>query len=176
MIHLRRIRDSRTEDYRFMEALIVQAFPTEEYRELPELCHVTEKVENFHNNIILDGTERVGLLTFWDFGTFHYIEHFATLPSCRNRGYGQTAMSHLLALLRTPVVLEVEPPADEMARRRIGFYSRLGFRLWENEYKQPPYRSGQDWLPLCLMAHGNLSPEHDFSTVVARIHKEVYNV
>ena len=176
MISLQRIRDSRTEDYRFMESLIVQSFPVEEYRELHELRRVTEKTEIFHNNIILDGAERVGLLTFWDFGAFHYIEHFATLPSCRNRGHGQSAMNHLLSQLRSPVVLEVEPPDCELACQLIGFYSRLGFRLWKNEYRQPPYRPGQTWLPLCLMAHGNLSAERDFSTVAARIHKDVYNV
>lgn len=175
MINLRRIRNSRSEDFRFMEALIVQSFPVEEYRELHELSRMTEETENFHNNIILDETKPVGLLTFWDFGTFHYIEHFATLPSCRNQGYGQSAMNHLLSLLHTPVVLEVEPPGCEIACRRIGFYSRLGFQLWKNKYRQPPYRTGQDWLPLYLMAHGNLSPDHDFNIVVARIHKEVYN-
>ena len=70
----------------------------------------------------------------------------------------------------------VEMPEEEMAQRRINFYKRQGFVLWEKPYLQPPYRPGDDYLPMLLMAHGNLERERDFETVKNSIYREVYNV
>ena len=74
------------------------------------------------------------------------------------------------------IVLEVEMPVEEMAKRRINFYQRQGFVLWEKEYKQPPYKPGDDFLPMYLMVFGNLQCEQDFEMIKNKIHKEVYNV
>ena len=53
-----------------------------------------------------------------------------------------------------------------MAIRRIGFYQRQGFKLWKNDYLQPPYKEGDDFsLPLYIMAHGDLNPDTDYETV-----------
>lgn len=76
-----------------------------------------------------------------------------------------------------PVVLEVEMPEDEMSRRRIGFYARQGFLLWEDhDYMQPPYRAGDAPLPMRLMAWGNLNAETDFTRVKNAIYSVVYGV
>ena len=81
-----------------------------------------------------------------------------------------------MQLLKRPIVLEVERPIEEMAKRRISFYQRQGFTLWEKDYSQPPYKPGDDFLPMYLMVHGELDCEKDFETIKKRIHKEVYGV
>jgi len=44
------------------------------------------------------------------------------------------------AALGQPLLLEVEPPVDEMTRNRILFYEGLGLTLREDiDYVQPPY-------------------------------------
>ena len=74
-----------------------------------------------------------------------------------------------------PLVLEVEVPDNELAQRRIGFYRRLGFVLWDEcSYLQPPYHPDDEPLPMFLMAHGNLSTA-DFSAVRNLIYREVYS-
>ena len=56
-----------------------------------------------------------------------------------------------------PIILEVEVPLDEMSKRRIGFYERLGFILRNDIfYFQPPYEEGMNGLELKLMHTGNL--------------------
>ena len=70
----------------------------------------------------------------------------------------------------------VEMPEEEMAQRRINFYKRQRFVLWEKPYLQPPYRPTDEYLPMLLMAHGDLECERDFETVKDSIYKEVYNV
>ena len=74
-----------------------------------------------------------------------------------------------------PLVLEVEMPDNELAQRRIGFYQRQGFQLWDEcPYEQPPYHPEDESLPMYLMVHGPLTPEA-FPAVCTLIHREVYH-
>ena len=111
-----------------------------------------------------------------EFDDFYYVEHFAIDPTLRNGGYGKKTLDYLCKKLDRPIVLEVEMPVEEMAKRRINFYQRQGFILWEKEYKQPPYKPGDNFLPMYLMVFGNLQCKQDFEMIKNKIHKEVYNV
>lgn len=176
MIRLQRITTADTALYSFMENLMTASFPSEEYRSLDELRRYTDLKNHFHNNIIFHNDTPVGLITYWDFGHFYYVEHFAIDPTQRNGGHGKNVLSHLGQLLKYPIILEVEEPTEEMAQRRINFYQRHGFTLWEKPYQQPPYKSGDGYLPMLLMAYGDLNCEKDFDTVKEHIYREVYNV
>lgn len=175
MIRIQPIRTPDVQHYSFMEELLTAAFPPEEYRELHILREYTDRINNFHNNIIFDDETPIGLITYWDFGHFYYFEHFAINPALRNGGYGKKVLDFLCKELRLPIVLEVEAPVEEMAQRRINFYKRQGFVLWEKEYQQPPYKTGDSFLPMHLMVQGSLECERDFSEVRKRIYQEVYN-
>lgn len=176
MIRLQRISTADTALYSFMENLMTASFPPEEYRSLDELRRYTDSKNHFHNNVIFHNDTPVGLITYWDFGHFYYVEHFAIDPAQRNGGHGKNVLSHLCQLLEHPIILEVEEPTEEMAQRRINFYQRHGFTLWEKPYQQPPYKSGDSYLPMLLMAYGDLKCEKDFDTVKGQIYREVYNV
>ena len=67
-------------------------------------------------------------------------------------------------------------PTEEMSKRRIGFYERLGFVLDYHVYFQPPYRKGEAFLEMRLMAHGKLDLEQSFERVKTIIHQNVYGV
>lgn len=175
MLHIQPITTADTALYAYMEKLIVTSFPPEEYRELKELRNYTDTKPNFHNNVILQDETPIGLITYWDFGTFCYIEHFAIDPHLRNGGYGKEVLNRLCNLLKRPVVLEVEMPEEEMAQRRIRFYQRQGFILWEKPYIQPPYKAGDDYLPMRLMAYGDLQCDKDYESVKEHIYRKVYN-
>ena len=176
MIEFKRITTSDIEYYDFMENLLKTAFPKEEYRELNDLKRYTDSVDIFYNNIILENDTPVGFITYWNFEDFYYAEHFAIDPGLRNGGYGKKVLEALCKTLEQPIVLEVEHPTEEMAERRINFYKRQGFKLWENDYKQPPYRKGDNFLPMYLMINGDLSIQGDYLRVKERIYKDVYGV
>ena len=118
----------------------------------------------------------VGFITAWQFDGFVYAEHFAVDPSARNGGIGSRAMRSFLALHKDPVVLEVEMPTDEMSRRRIGFYERLGFVLDTHTYQQPPYRPGDGWFEMRLMTYGSIHLSHSVEQVRDTIYRNVYGV
>ncbi len=175
MITFRRIRTPDETLYRFMEDLLVASFPIDEYRELPAFREYTDQKEHFYNTVILDENVPVGFITYWDLNDFFYVEHFAIDPERRNGGYGKQVLEWLQQTLNKPIVLEVEPPTEEIAGRRIAFYERHHFILWEHAYVQPPYRTGSKEIPMYLMVYGLLSPKK-FPAVRSAIYQEVYGV
>ena len=92
MIRFQPITTSDVQHYKFMEELLVESFPPEEYRQLEHLREYTDRIGNFHNNIIFDDDLPIGFITYWDFDRFYYVEHFATNPALRNGGYGKRTL------------------------------------------------------------------------------------
>lgn len=177
MIKIQPIRTSDVQHYKFMEELLISAFPPEEYRKLEDLREYTDCKDSFSNNIIFEEDTPVGFITYWEFKDFYYVEHFAINPALRNGGYGKKTLEYLCShLADRPIVLEVEEPIEEMAKRRIAFYQRQGFILWEPKYQQPPYKPGDPFLPMHLMVYGPLDCNKNFEKVKSTIYKEVYGV
>lgn len=175
MIQLKEIHSSDTGLYTYIEQLLVSTFPANEYRPLPELKASTDFQEKFHMTILLDDDAAIGLLAYWDFDKFRYIEYFAMDSSVRNKEYGTMALQLLGSQSAKPIVLEIELPDTPDAVRRKEFYERNHFVAWPNDYFQPPLREGEDILPLLVCCYGELDPETDFDIVKRTIHSEVYN-
>src|SRR3712207_7264990 len=93
MIRFQPIQTSDVEYYRFMEKLLTEAFPPEEYRPLEDVRQYTDQTNNFYNNIILNDEQPIGFITYWAFERFFYIEHLAMNPVHRNKGYGKQVRS-----------------------------------------------------------------------------------
>lgn len=164
-------------DYAFVEQLMEEAFPAEERRERAAQRLLTDSERRFSCHVVCDGGETVGFVTLWEFDDFRYVEHFAMSPAVRNRGYGARVMERILEMQPAkPTVLEVELPENDTARRRVGFYERQGFELWPDEYRQPPYTAAGGWVPMHIMAHGNLTRERDFVRVRDSLYGVVYGV
>ena len=161
--------------YSFVEQLLHDSFPLAERRDDEAQRDNTDHNPRFTCYFISDDELPVGLITAWNLDGFYYLEHLATTPLIRNRGYGKQIIQQIKDLLPGVIVLEVEHPEDEMSRRRIGFYQRCGFQLCEKEYIQPPYREGEE-VPLFLMYSGTDSIDDAFDTIRQRIYKEVYGV
>lgn len=176
MITIKQIKTTDEDYYDFTETLLTTAFPKEERRELTLQRDYTNDNILFHNNIVLEGETPIGLITYWKFNGYCYIEHFAIDPSQRNGGYGRKVLEHIHKTLNCPIVLEVELPTDELSTRRVQFYKRLDYQLWEKEYAQPPYRKGDSYLPMHLMVYGDLDCNKDFEHIKQSLYKEVYLV
>ena len=132
--------------------LYESAFPADERRTLHPQSKVLERAA-YHFEVVTDNDAFVGLLLWWHFNDVRYVEHLATLPGLRGKGYGKQVLETFVAESDVPVWLEVEPPTDEMKRRRVGFYQRVGFALNTHHYMQPPYTEGGSPVPLLLMTH-----------------------
>lgn len=152
------------------------SFPEEERRSFDLVRELVKNESRFLIYVLLKDNAYVGFITGWLFDGFTYAEHFAIDESARNGGIGADALKQFLAFCGTPVVLEVEIPAEEMSKRRIGFYERQGFVLDNHVYYQPPYRKGEEWLEMRLMTFGKIDLQHSFDKVKESIYKNVYQV
>lgn len=174
MIQFTPIHTSHT-DYSFVEQLMLESFPLAERRTEEAQRRVTDEEECFRCLLITDGPLRVGLITLWSFPGFTYVEHLATSPKVRNKGYGKQIMEYLASYVPGLILLEVELPEDEMSRRRIGFYERCGFTLHPYEYLQPPYHAEGKPFPLRIMTKGTEDFSYeDFLKCREYLYKYVY--
>lgn len=162
--------------YQQAEELLLQSFPPEERRSLDQIRTLMLHEPDFCPHLIIENDQFAGLLNYWKLDGFIYAEHLATSPALRGGGIGGKALDLLSTLTSLPIVLEVEHPDTELAQRRIGFYRRHGYVLWNKKnYIQPPYDKDLPWLPLLLMVHGPLQEEKDFELVRKEIYEKVYH-
>ena len=177
MIRLREI-GSADAGYVFVERLWQAAFPETERRDREAQRANTDSNPVFH--CVLAENEDdvpVGFLTYWDFGTFCYVEHFATDPAMRNHGYGGQILQGGVGRVGGPLGVGGGKAEDEMSHRRVGFYERNGLRLWqETPYIQPAYRVGGESLPMRLMTTPDLQQERNAERVICTIHRYVYGI
>ena len=126
-----------------------------------------------HPEGTLNTKQALGLLTTWHFDEFTYIEHFAIDPTLRSQGYGSMVMRIFIRQQEKPIILEAEPPTDDITRRRIRFYERLGLTLCDLPYLQPAYT--EDSQPVELRLMGTLDSKIISLIHVSNVlHREVY--
>lgn len=166
------------EEINFAAQLYESAFPPIERRNTDEWKRLWHNDSRFHVEAIKDKEGNfVGFISYWTFTDFVYVEHFAIEPTCRGRNFGGDAIDILIDKLNaTPIVLEVECPNDDIARRRIAFYQKHGLTLLEEKYLQPPYQEGYEWLPLLIMSSQADFAKKHFKSIIEAIHMHVYNV
>lgn len=164
--------------YNFVESLLHSAFPVEERRDDAQQRKYTNHNPKFHCGLLTESGTPIGLITYWDFTDFVYIEHLAIHESMRNTGYGGQALKEFMHQINRPVVLEVEMPRikGDITHRRIAFYRRHGFSLRKMAYKQPPYREGDEWLPMKLMSSRKFKWLKMADIVRNTIYREVYGI
>lgn len=177
--HMIRFLPIKTSDsgYGFIENLLHESFPSEERRDDNMQRNYTDHNSLFTAYLIMDDDIKIGLITLWKLDSFYYVEHLATSPNVRNKGYGKLILQSLLNdFSDLKIVLEVELPQDEYSKRRIGFYERNGFRLCHKPYMQPPYRKGGSSIPMYLMFSSVDNIDDVFDSIKSEIHREVYSV
>lgn len=115
-------------------------------------------------------------ITVWCFEAFTFVEHFAVNPKDRNLGIGAAMLGEIKTVLSGLICLEVELPDTEIARRRIGFYERNGFKMNDYPYMQPAYSTSKNPVPLRIMTSEKCILEDEFQEMKERLYLEVYHV
>lgn len=145
-----RLTDTADEMYPKAMELYGVSFPFHEQREGDSQAGIMGHKE-YQFNLIYDGDEFAGLMLCWETARFIYVEHFCILPALRNRRYGQRALE-LLKERGQPIILEIDPPVDQVSVRRKGFYKRLGFRSNGCRHCHPAYHRGYAGHDLVVMS------------------------
>lgn len=93
----------------------------------------------FEADAIRIGDRMAGLLFHWQAGPFRYVEHLAVDPALRGQQVGSRALEALGERFDR-LVLEIDPPEDEISVRRLHFYERSGFVANPWHYLHPSFR------------------------------------
>lgn len=138
------IRLTTSQDPRYAAALALYstAFPVHEQR-LAASQQAILQHPAYQFRLICEDGAFAGILLGWEMDAFFYAEHFAIAPEKRNRGCGELALRQLQRECTTKgqsIILEIDPPVDDISRRRKGFYERCGFQENPFPHVHPPYR------------------------------------
>lgn len=172
MYHLEALQ---SEDFEEVWNIMEKSFPIAERRNYQGQKRVLAEPAYHLYGCRKDGTV-AAFFAVWEFDEFAFVEHFAVGERLRNGGIGAELLTQLKDLLNTNIILEVEPPAGEMERRRIGFYERNGFRLNEYAYVQPPLNRESRGIPLKIMSYPNLLSVQFFEWIREELYRRVYKV
>lgn len=156
-------------------ALYKEAFPLDERRLLKRQTAIMSH-PNYHFEVILEDDCFLGLFFWWGFENLRFLEHFAIVPECRQEGYGERVLETFIQNDSRPVILEVEPPGNEIQQRRIQFYERIGFVLNHHYYEQPVYQEGALPLQLLLMSYPKGVSKDEVAGFVKDFHPIIYGL
>lgn len=174
-MEIRNLDLSNHHEVSFVEDLYIESFPLSERRPVETMFELYKDNTPFVISVAIEDGTLVGFLTYWDLGEFIFAEHFAISPEFRNGGYGRKVMELFMDVPK-PIILEVELPTTILSERRIGFYQRLGYKLWDNiQYQQPAYYKDTNAIPMKLMTYGDMDVERDLIDIRSKIYSIVYN-
>ena len=154
--------------------IMADSFPESE-RKSKENYHHQLSEKEFFNDLFLNETNQfMGFIAYWDLGEFKFIEHFAVRNIERNRGVGTEIFSEFVKT-NSSFLLEVEPPLNETAKKRIRFYEKFGFHVLPYSYYQPSYHENRKDVDMLIMANIPKLSKEEFDIVRMNIYKKVYN-
>ena len=150
MLHIERLRTADDPAFAHAMALYADSFPEHEQRLAPSQRCIMAHAQ-YHFGPLYYGGRFAGLILYWDAGGYFYVEHPCIVPERRGRGLGTAALERL-AEAGKPVILEIDPPVDEISRRRQAFYERAGFAANPHAHVHPPYRPENSGHALMVMS------------------------
>lgn len=164
-----------SKDFDKVYHLIEVSFPADEYRTYEEQKALLGN-PNYNIYILPSENEDTikAFIAIWEFDSFAFIEHFAVNQKYRNMGLGSKILKEIVWVLKKMVCLEVEPPHNELASRRIRFYERNNFFLNEYPYMQPAISKGRNPIPLFIMTFGRAINKDEFRTIKKDLYTKVY--
>ena len=149
-MRIQRLRSADEPIYAQAMELYQHSFPFYEQREANSQHQILSH-RQYHFGLILEDDAFAGLMLYWETETFLYVEHFCMLPERRGQGLGRMALE-LLGEAGKPIILENDPPVDDIAKRRKGFYQRAGFTANPYPHVHPPYHAGHRGHDLVVMS------------------------
>jgi len=157
----------------FIQVLYESSFPFRERREWQQMLSLLSH-ESMRLMVVVEENTYVGFAIVWTIGSWHFVEHLAIDPEQRGKQYGSQVMNDIIEYGQHRIILEVEPGDDETAKRRIRFYEKLGLHPVAFTYQQPPYRLGEESLPMQLMSMPAITSASKLGAIAQVIKTTVY--
>lgn len=161
-MEFRRLITSDHNMYKEAMGLYKSSFPDHEQRESYLQTRIMGNGE-YHFNLIYDNNIWIGMILWWETADFIYVEHFCIVPEMRSKRYGQRALA-LLKKEGKKIILEIDPPVDDISVHRKAFYERSGYQANEFAHVHSPYKRGLKGHSLVVMSSPELLTEAEYNT------------
>ena len=158
-----------------IKQIYTDSFPSEERRKWYELEQILQQ-PLFNLLQVVDNQELTGIISIWNLPDFCFIEHFAIKASSQGKETGSQVIKQVIGTQPTRVILEVDEPITDVAKRRMGFYTRLGFSVCESNYWQPAYSSEKSKVKMRLMSFPDKIQTEEFDQIKKHIYRAVYQL
>lgn len=160
-------------DFEKIYKIMENSFPLTEFRPKHEQLALFDNA-NYSVHGIRENGEIITIAAVWNFESIMFIEHLATAIEKRNQGLGKELLNELINSTDKTVCLEVDPPENELTRRRIAFYERCGMHFNSYPYIQPSITKGKKPIPLFIMTSRSEIDEDKFQFIKQLLYKYVY--
>ena len=169
------IRIKTTQDvyYNAFLKIFRESFPIFEQRTDAQFQQVMGD-DRCHICVTLENKKVVGLVVYWLFKDYFYIEYLAIHPDERGKHRGTQMLSYLLNSIPKNCILEIDPLCDEISKKRLKFYQGLGFETNSYVHTHPAYRREYKDHKLIVLSSSPLSEKgynqyyQDLSKVVMK--------
>ncbi len=134
-----RLTDINAPQFKEAWQLYTQSFPLSEQRTLDHQ-NTAFKSDHYHFDLYYEGKQLLGIIGYWVFPDYLYIEHYAINTALRGQGLGSRILNDLQKNADRPIILEIDEVIDEISTRRLRFYQHLGFVMNPYYHPLPQYR------------------------------------
>lgn len=151
--------------------LYEDSFPIAERRKVEDHIRACSD-ERFFPLSVWDGQELIGLMFFWEWDTYRYLEHLAVNPNLRGQSYGTQLLSYLRDSNHI-IILEIDPLSNELSVRRLQFYERSGFTLTPYRFVHLPYRLDGNEQELLILSYPKMITKEQHNSFLKFLGDEV---
>lgn len=168
-----KIKNPNSKEFEKAWKIYESSFPSDERRDLDGLSkNFKNRIYNFYS--VYEKGLLIGILDGWVFDSFKFIEHLAIKQKLREKGLGTGLLKKIIKENKKLIIGEVEKPETEIAKRRIKFWEKAGFKLNKYDYIQPAYNKNKNPVPMFLLSYPRELSESEYIEIRREIHAKVY--
>ena len=162
----------KKDEFKSIYEKMTTSFASDEIRTLEDAYKILDVKEYKVFHLTLNNNN-IGFITIWNLDTCTFVEHFVIYEEYRNKGYGGISI-YLINKEFNNGVLEAELGTTDLSKRRLGFYSRHGFKINDIDYVQPAYHNDKQPVDMHLLSYPDKLA--NINKVIKEIYKVVYGV
>jgi GNAT superfamily N-acetyltransferase len=165
-----RVDIENTERWNKVWELYESSFPIEELRKKKDHLRACQDPYFFPISA-WEENRLIGLLFYWEWGTYRYLDYLAISPELRDHGYGSQMLQHLRDT-EHKVILEIDPLTNEQSIRRLHFYEHAGYTLTPYRFSLA-YRLDAEPQELLIMSFPDMITNEQYNDFLNFIEERV---
>ncbi|MDU1889787.1 MAG: GNAT family N-acetyltransferase [Dysgonomonas sp.] len=137
-----KIKSSKDKWYKPYREIYEVSFPVFEQRSEVQQLKAFESA-SYHLLIATEDEKLLSFISYWEFDGYVYIEHLAVNPEFRGQNIGSETLDLFANQIQKMVILEIDPPIDDISKKRLHFYEALGYKLNPFIHHHPAYHPSE---------------------------------